>query len=389
MYATLRIGSYYIYFLIGILLTAVGPLIPSMREEFSLSHSQVSQLFVFQGVGFALSVLLGGAAADRFDRRRLFVSGCVLLGTALALFALVSGWRAVVALFALIGLGFGLSETILNTVFIDLSHGEEGKGLNILHTSAAFGGIAGSFFSGLLLPFGWRFPLTALGVLLIAGAGWLGLAAYPRPRRDPERGWRAVRAVVMHPVILLLALLLAAYVGIEAAITGWTVSYSIESLGGSALSGAFVTSGFWLGLMIGRLFCSRLASPERHLRVLVWSSLGAGLSFLPIAVLPSMPVLGFSVFATGFCFGGLFPTAVAHAGALFPKRAGAATGFLFSACTLGGATVPAAVGIIADNRGLQSGIASLMGGIVLLVAVGLAAVRAEVSFVRRNAGARS
>ncbi len=371
----LRCASFYSYFMIGIFLTLVGPIIPAIREEFLLSHGAVARVFIYQSVGLAVAVLIGGAAADRYDRKRLIVCGFLFVGASMCAFALVGSWGATLLLFLLVGLGFGLGETVLNALFIDLSRGAAGKGLNALHTAPALGGITGALFASLLLPFGWRAPLVTLGVLLVAGAVWFGAVAHPEQSKSASIRLDEVRTIALHPGVLMVGVLLAAYVGVEGALNGWIVTYAMEALGGTSMTGALVTSTFWFGLAAGRAVCSRLARTDRQVPILIWSSVGACLAYLPILLLPSLLALTGSAFAIGLTLGGVFPTAVAHASAIFPQRVGAVTGYIFAWCIVGGALLPAGIGAIADGRGMQTAMAAVWIGALGVTVCALALAR--------------
>ena len=374
-FAPLRLASFYTYFAVGLFITLPGPLIPEFREAFGLTHGAVGQMFIAISAGYAGAVLLGGAAADRYDRKRLLVSAFSFLGACFCAFAAAASWNAVLALFVLVGLGFGVGEAVLNALFIDLSRNAPGKGLNALHIAPALGGIAGALFASLLLPLGWRAPLVALGLLLLSGAAWFAGVSYPQQSRGDSIRWAEVRSVAIHPLVLAVAALLTAYVGVEGSLNGWIVTYAIEMLGRSQVAGALVTSAFWLGLAAGRLVCSRIARPDRHVPILVVSTALASAAMLPVLVSPDFATLAFSVLAGGFVLGGVFPTALAHAGAAFPARAGAVTGYLFAWCVVGAAVLPALFGAIADRWGMQAAMASVWAGSLLVTACALALAR--------------
>ena len=371
-FRALTLGGFFTYVFVGLFYTLVGPLIPAIRDEFGLSHGEAAAAILYQCAGAGVAVLLAGAVADRADRRRLIAGNFFALGFCLCAFIFVDAWSAVLAFFLLLGLGFGFGETVLNALFMDLNHGSEGKGLNALHAAPAAGGILGAPFAAALLPWGWRAPLAVLGVVLLAGATWLLIASYPprlQSRLDGGGFGQSFRSIALHPGILIVAVLFAAYVGVEGSLNSWTVTYSLESLGASAAAGSVATSLFWLGLAAGRVACSAFAAPGRYGRILVASSLGAAIAYAPVLVFPSLLTLTCSIFAAGLALGGLFPTALAYAGTLFPERPAAVTGFLFLWCTVGGGVVPAAVGLIADRWGMQAGMAAAWSGILLLIAI--------------------
>ena len=60
---------YFGYFVIGLVITVIGPAIPVLQDSFGLSLGEVGTVFLAQGCGYAVAVLLGGILSDRVGRR--------------------------------------------------------------------------------------------------------------------------------------------------------------------------------------------------------------------------------------------------------------------------------------------------------------------------------
>lgn len=135
------------------------------------------------------------------------------------------------------------------------------------------------------------------------------------------------------------------------------MSYVVDALEASTLAGSTITSLFWLGLMLGRAACARLSQRMDYLSLTAWMGGLAGGACIASLLVLSTSWLGFFIFAAGVLAGGIFPTVVAYTGDVFPGNVGAATGFIIAVCALGGALVPAVVGVLAQGAGMRLGLA--------------------------------
>ena len=393
-YTLLRIACYYGYFAVGLILTVPGPVIPALQEAFALSTGQVGAMFLAQGAGFALAVAGGGALSDTSGRRPVLIAGAVLVTLTLFAFARVNTWGAALLLFGVAAAGFGLVEACLNSLTIDLARGNEGRALNLLHLFPALGAVAGPYLGSSLAGRTWAAPFLAIGGLFLIftlGVAFLrfppaeasapdGPAGSARPSTErggqERRGRAAMREErgeaappwLTDPLVHALAVVMALYVGVEIAVSSWTVSYALQELRASPVFGAALTSLFWLALALGRLVCGAVSDRAGHMRTLILTSAGALAGFSPVFLRPAPAALAASLFVTGFFLGGVFPTALAHAGTLVRGPVGAATGAIIAVGTLGGAVIPAVVGLVANRGGMQAGMrtAALALGLLLL-----------------------
>lgn len=370
---------YFGYFVIGLVITVIGPLIPVLQHSFGLSLGEVGRVFVAQGVGYAVAVLLGGALSDRIGRRPVLLAGSVGLSVSFLAFFAATTWPVALFLFFVASVAAGTVESAINSLAVDLSGDEASRILNLLHFFPAAGAVVGPFVASRLLPYGWHMPFLAIGAFLVI---FFLLALLHRegasaPSPPPAE---ATRSALFHwrlygdPRLLILAFLLALYVGGEASISGWSFSHATESLNASTTVGSAVTSLFWLGLMVGRMICSRISYNIHAMTLTAWMGVAGAVAYLPAIGTTSPIFLAVLTYASGVLIGGLFPTVVAHAAHVFPAHVGAATGFIIAVCSIGGAAVPAVVGAIADWYGIRTG---LIAVILSLVGVAFLALKAK------------
>ncbi len=351
------------YFVIGLVITVIGPVIPALQEVFGLTRGEVGAVFVAQGVGYALAVLIGGILSDLLGRLPVLVAGTAVLSAGFLAFGTVTTWPVALLFFFVASAGAGIAESAINSLAVDLGTGARGRILNLLHFFPAAGAVVGPYSADLLLPYGWSTPFLFIGgmlflflvLVLLAARRQVGKGSGARPSGSPSTAFQW--QLYLDARLLTLAALLALYVGAEASITGWTVSYVVDALEASTLAGSTITSLFWLGLMLGRAACARLSQRMDYLSLTAWMGGLAGGACIASLLVLSTSWLGFFIFAAGVLAGGIFPTVVAYTGDVFPGNVGAATGFIIAVCALGGALVPAVVGVLAQGAGMRLGLA--------------------------------
>jgi MFS family permease len=137
--------------------------------------------------------LLGGWLSDRVGRGWIFVVGTVVAILGIACFALVRGPqdRALLLLYALSGVGFGMRIAQLSTIPADVFAGPNlGAILGVVQAGGGLGGAIGPFLAGWLFDVTGSYRLAFLAACVaVAGsavAAWL--AARPPARGAPRPG---------------------------------------------------------------------------------------------------------------------------------------------------------------------------------------------------------
>jgi len=168
--------------------TVVGVALPAIQGDLDASAAQIQ--WVSNGYLLALGalVLVGGAAGDRYGRKRVFIGGASLFTAASLLCGLVPGIEALVAARVLQGVGAAfLVPASLALVPVCFGPGERGRALGIWAGASALATALGPVLGGWLVDqAGWRWvflinaPVAAIAVLL-------ALAAIPESRDRTAR----------------------------------------------------------------------------------------------------------------------------------------------------------------------------------------------------------
>ncbi|BAS26854.1 MFS transporter [Limnochorda pilosa] len=370
-----------VVFLWGYASSLLSPVLPSVLETFGLSFGAGGMLFAASSAGFMAGSLAGGAATARADRRRILVAAAAGL---LASFALA--WRSPVyplLLVAVAGAGSagGVLTTTVTALTGEIHPDRRAASLNLLNVFFGLGGIVGPLVASAVLVAvgGWR-PVFGLSVVPVALALAVAVALRPielqaaleGPTRAPGYG-DLLRRQGMRP-FLMGALLEGATVW---GMVHWFVTYLTVERGLEILAAGRTLSGFWLGLLAGRLVMSRLLLRFRPGSVLVWASAGAAAVALGLTFeWPPMALMVLGV-ALGVLLAGAFPTLMGLAMDEGPQLAGPIAGALTVASGLGGLVSPEVIGLVADGFGLAWGMRLIPVCLALLAGVAAAVARRQ------------
>ncbi|AFY29474.1 MFS transporter [Cyanobium gracile] len=341
---------------IGAVEAALGVLVPSLLDTFSLSTGSVTLLLASQIGGYLLAALLNGMVNSRLGLDRLLLVAFTLLASALLLYALTPRWDLMVATGVAVGLGIGLIDAGLNTAVAQ--HEAGARLIGPLHGFYGVGAVTGPAIATTVLALGggWRqvyLVLAGLGGLVLLVI-WQQRRAGPGPRAAGAAGgeWRVLGQALRRPAVGLSGLVLLAAVGLEASIGTW--AFSVQHLGRSqsAVAAGIGVSLYWLGLTVGRFGFGGLVG---RLGVIRWIS--GSLALLLTALIGwsggAAPWLALPL--AGFGLAGIFPATIL----LIPRRlpvalVPAAVGLATSAASAGAVAVPTSLGWIAAEMGLAA-----------------------------------
>ncbi len=232
--------------------------------------------------------------------------------------------------------------------------------MGLLHSFYGIGALLGPAVATTLLAknLNWRMiylTFAALVGLTVAQMLWAVVYDYtPLTKRTTMPGISAktsLRIALRTPTVLLAALLLLVYVGVEASLGNWAYSVQHVSRGTSAMLAGYSVSAYWMGLTLGRLGTGRVVKHLGAVRTLNCSLMllvvGLFAWWLAPNQLLSLPIIGLAL-------GPIFPMTIW----LMPQRipaaiVPAAIGFMTSVASFGAATIPATVGWIANRVSLE------------------------------------
>ena len=296
------------------------------------------------------------SAASGFLRERLGTIALILASVAaaaggLAMFAMADGWWATILAAAVLGCGLGLLDAAANT---EAALRGDIRFMGALHGGWAIGASLGPPLVGatLVARDSWRPAYVVAAVLF----GLLGMATYT-VRSDisaaPELEARATGERSIGRTVILGCALMFVYVGIEVGAGQWTYTrFTADASLTEVLAGLAVFL-YWSALAGGRIALAVVGDrvgPARLLDLSIFGALAGTLGFSvlppPLAALIALPLLGvaLSVFVPVLFY-------------LTPRRIGTAAapraiGYQVAATMIGGATLPAALGLVMQSIGV-------------------------------------
>ncbi len=337
-------AAYYLSFIVlGLLTAAEGPALPGLAENTSSTFDQISLIFVFGSLGYLLGSLLGGQAYDRLPGHRviaftlLTITGCTTL-----IPFMHSLWSLLLVLFVM-GFAKGALDVGGNTLLL-WAHGEKaGPFMNGLHFFFGLGAsLAPLILARVLLVTGgiqWMFWLFAL--LSFPLAVWLWLLPEPLARSAAPENGRAPFPIV--PVVLLV-LFFIMYVGAEVGFGNWIYTYALTLGLGTSITSAYLTSAFWGTFTLGRLLGIWISTRLRAATILIVDLFGCLAALILILLWRDSAIaLWAGAIGLGLFMASIFPTTLMLAGERMPVS-GAMTGWFLAGASIGGMSLPWAMG---------------------------------------------
>ncbi len=275
--------------------SALGVALPLIQSDLGAGPAAVQWVSNAYLLTLGALVLIGGAAGDRFGRRRVFLIGVGLFTLASIACGLSPTVQALIGARAVQGVGAALlTPGALAVIGATFPPEERGKAFGTWAGAAAIFGMVGPLVGGWLADHAdWR-AIFWINVPLAAATVALTLRFVPESRDDQARGLDALGA------LLAVAGLGAATWSLTAAPDlGWSHPWIIAGLVG----GVVLLVGFVLAeareahpMMPLGLFRSRVFSGVNGLTLMLYFALGGAMFFLPFELIR---VHGWSATAAG------------------------------------------------------------------------------------------
>jgi FHS family glucose/mannose:H+ symporter-like MFS transporter len=333
------------FFLAGLGTVYLGPVLPSLLHEWTLTDQRGGLLLLAKFAG----AFLGGVTVPRRLRFGI-LAGHLLAALGFGAFALAHTLAQ--ALPILLLTGFGLGQIIASTNILAGRRWpvHTGSALAFINLFWSLGAVSTGLLAAALLPhFGWRPPTLFLaGLLLVIGLA--GLFFRSSTSEQPQGAALPQPTSPVAPrIILRFGLLLLLYGGLETCLTAWLTTFTLRFAGGALLGGQ---SGFvvlWASLTAGRGLASLAMRRWTERRVLRFSLLVCLLLIALLAV--SRAALGISLVCIllGLALAPVFPSTF---GMLLRRKPPArVAGAVLAVSGLGAALFPWLMGAVSTHTG--------------------------------------
>ncbi|NJD10369.1 MAG: MFS transporter [Gemmatimonadetes bacterium] len=340
--------------LFGIVMTALGSVLPSVTERFALARTSAGSLFSLMSIGILLASVLFGPIVDRYGYRGMLALAVLLVLFGLEGIAFAPSPALLAGAVLLIGFGGGIINGGTNALVADISAGARSAGLSLLGVFFGIGAFGVPFVLGLLLDAaGYTAVLAALGVVPAIVLLYTLLVRFPAPKQPQGFPLKDAARLTRDPLLLLLGLILFFESGMEITMGGWTATYVNDVLALPAHRALYFLSLYWVGMAGARLLLGTVLAKLPPRRVLLPSLAIAFVGALLLIAGGSVLSAAAGVLLVGAGFAAVFPVVLGFVGDRYPQLSGTAFSLVLVMALTGGTLLPLATGVLGDRLGLR------------------------------------
>jgi fucose permease len=361
-------------FVYGMIAAMLGTILPELSERFHLSPSQNGTIAFAQALGLIIASLCVGPLLDNEGKKLGLIIGLAFIAIALFVLPRASGFRGVVFLLFLLGVGGGIVVTGANALVSDVSEAHRAAALNLVNLFFGLGGLATPCIAANLLARNWVRLCYTIAALTVITLVIQATTKMPGPSGTGAFVLADAAPVLGRPLLFLLGLFLFLYVSCEVGIWNWLPRHLIAQGITESRALNILSLGFALGLLIGRVGASQILIRAPAATVLLCASIGMAVTTILMLRSNNPVIAGTLVFLAGLAMAPVFPTTLAIVGDTFPRMTGTAIGFVITCGWMGLAVSSRIIGFVAggDPRRLKKALLVIPASAVLMVILDLA-----------------
>ena len=365
-------------FSLGVVFSLIGAVKIKLAQKLGIDDAKVGGLISTLMFTSIFVVLFIGPLVDAWGHKPFAILGFLLCGVAIFMLGMARSYGSAVVACVLLGVGGMCVNTVGNTLLsIVLFEGKNAPAaLNL-----------GNMFFGLgafMTPFLAIFLVNRIGLLktvsIIALVVLVGIIfAFPAGYPELSAGGFDLGlafGLLGNPIVLVAALALFCYVGLEASMGGWITTF-LTSIGVSENKASGLLSAFWISVMISRLISSAKVTPDNGAMVVTALAAVAAIAIFVMSATKSTGLAGVAVVVTGLMFGPIFPSIV---GVTFTNVAqelqGSAFAIIFAVGLLGATILPAWMGVLSKGKSIQKSMA--VAGVFAIVLTVISVVMGKI-----------
>lgn len=361
-------------FIYGMIAAMLGTILPELSDRFHLTPSQNGTIAFAQALGLILASLAVGPLLDDEGKKIGLILGLAFISAALFALPRSSGYRSIIFLLFLLGIGGGIVVTGANALVSDVGEAHRAAALNLVNLFFGLGGLATPFISANLFKRNWVRLCYSVAVLAVVTLCIQAATRMPPPTGAGRFILADAGPVLGRPLLLLLGFFLFLYISCEVGIWNWLVRHLIAQGISESRALNILSLGFALGLLIGRVIVSPILIHVPAVTVTLVASVAMAVTtFLMLRV--GSPTAAFAlVFLAGLAMAPVFPTTLAIVGDAFPRMTGTAIGFVITCGWAGLAVSSRLIGAIAgpDPRRLRSALLVIPASAIIMIGLNLA-----------------
>ncbi|MGD0098055.1 MAG: MFS transporter [Terracidiphilus sp.] len=361
-------------FVYGMNAAMLGTILPNLSERFKLTPTQNGTLAFAQALGLIIASLAVGPLLDSEGKKIGLILGLALIAAALYALPRSPGFRSILFLLFLLGVGGGIVVTGANALASDAGGAHRATAMNLVNLFFGLGGLATPFISANLFKRNWIRLCYLVATLTVVAAAVQAVTTMPPPSGDARFLLAEAGPVLGQPLLFLIGLFLFLYITCEVGVWNWLPRHLIAQGIPESRALNILSLGFALGLLVGRVGVSPILMGVAAIDVtLVASAAMAVTTYLMLRT--SRPITAAAlVFVAGVSMAPVFPTTLAIVGSAFPRMTSTAMGIVITFGWIGLAVSSRIIGAIAgpDPQRLKKALLVIPASGALMVALNLA-----------------
>jgi fucose permease len=368
-------------FTLAVCFIMTGSISEELKSKLGIDNSAIGTMVFIFSLTCMIVQLLVGPLVDRIGHKSLAVLGFLVAGISIFILAFAQSFALVLTAAVLLGIGAICCNTVGNTLLpVVLFDGKEPSRAS--NFGNAFVGLAFVLIPltivTLINDLGWSYErtLSIIASVVLTFAVFAFISNYPRVSTGFELA-KAVR-LLTQPLVLLAALALVCYIGLEFSMSTWIKPLMTELYEKTGNTNAVRDAGrilalFGLSMAVGRFLTSMVKNLSQIGTFVVAGGALVVVGSVMLMVCTANPRLTtLAVLVTGLAFAPMFPTIV---GVTFSKYDaglyGSIFGIIFSIGLLGSMILPKLIGSLSVNKTVQQSlpITAIMAGVLLIIAL--------------------
>ncbi|PVC66091.1 MFS transporter [Priestia megaterium] len=358
------LASYALYLLGGLVITAVGSVLPQLLTHYHVSYTVGGQLVLLGSLGFLIGVPLSSFLLGRFSEMNLLTIAALMIALSQIGMLLLPPFEWIIAFNFLNGIGVAALEVVVATLMMEVFIGRRAIVMSYLEVSFGLGALLMPLIASLLISQNsWRYSffITSILALLMvvvckmipfkketvstSESGASDANSEPAPVLAKNQRWK---------ILALFSVMIFMYAGVESSMNNFLSSIFIVYLDVIPSQATLSISVFWVAMLIGRVatgWVIRIVTYERYL----FGSIGGTIVSLVLFILLKEAVAGYILLAfLGLAMSGIYSITMVYANHTFTGSARIVTSLITGFSGLGGAVFPALIGFTMDASGITS-----------------------------------
>ncbi|KAH9941583.1 MFS general substrate transporter [Epithele typhae] len=307
-----------------------GPMLPRIQEYYHIGYAVVSLIFVCNTIGFISGAVANVWLTDKFGFGKVIVFGSLCQLVSYGMIIPAGPFPLMCIAFVFIGFGLSLQNAHCNGYVVSSPHNAATK-LGFLHASYGLGALVSPLVSTQFAQLKhWSYHYI-ISTVLNAGVVALLIFMFRGKRQEvlkAESGEamgepEAVTSNKYKQILGLrevhfLSTFSLIYVGVEVTIGNWSVTFLQQTRHGKSSAG-YISSGFFAGLMLGRILLIWLNKKIGERRALFIYALIAIQLEVTVWVVPSLVENAVAVALIGLLLGPMYPILMNHTTKILPR----------------------------------------------------------------------